>query len=49
MIAGACGYCARAFHADHELTGTDVHLLEEFEGHPSIRGLVNQGYTVLTF
>lgn len=48
VIAGACGYCAQAFHANGQLTLADVHLIEEFEGHPSTRGLVNQGYPVRT-
>lgn len=49
VVAGACGYCAGAFHADHDVTEAGVTLLDEFEGHPSIRSLVDQGYAVLTF
>jgi hypothetical protein len=28
---------------------TDVELLDEFDGHPSIRKLISNGYQVLTF
>ncbi len=48
-IAGACGYCARAFHAEQGAETAHVHLLEEYEGHPSVRRLVADGYQVLTF
>ncbi len=48
-VAGACGYCAGAFHAEDSVREADVHLLHEYEGHPSIRSLVNDGYQVITF
>jgi len=32
---------------DTETAG--VRLLDEFNGHPSIRGLISNGYQVLTF
>jgi hypothetical protein len=48
-IAGACGYCAGAFDAKESLHHAKVHLLNEYEGHPSIRTLVSEGYQVLTF
>ncbi|MPZ27460.1 MAG: hypothetical protein GEV12_13905 [Micromonosporaceae bacterium] len=48
-VAGACGYCARAFEAEHSVKGAHVHLMDEYEGHPSIRGLVADGYQVITF
>lgn len=49
VVAGACGYCTKAFEADRGVAEAHVHLLDEFEGHPSIRNLVNQGYAVITF
>jgi hypothetical protein len=49
VVAGACGFCSRAFDAEAGVTEQHVHLLEEYEGHPSIRSLVNDGYQVLTF
>ncbi len=48
-IAGACGFCARAFDAEQGVKTAHVHLLEEYEGHPSVRRLVADGYQVLTF
>jgi hypothetical protein len=44
----ACGYCAGAFHADHDVRKAAVKLLDEFDGHPSIPSLVDQGYAVIT-
>lgn len=49
VVVGACGFCARAFHAEESVKHADVHLLHEYEGHPSIRGLVNDGFHVITF
>jgi hypothetical protein len=48
-VAGACGYCARAFDADDAVRDAHVHMLEEYQGHPSIRQLVADGYHVITF
>jgi hypothetical protein len=48
-VAGACGYCARAFQADQDVQTAHVRLLEEYEGHPSVRRLVADGYQVITF
>jgi hypothetical protein len=49
VVAGACGFCSRAFEAEAGVKEQHLHLLEEYEGHPSIRTLVNDGYQVLTF
>jgi hypothetical protein len=49
VVAGACGFCSRAFGAESDVKEQHVHLLEDYEGHPSIRSLVNDGYQVLTF
>jgi len=48
-ITGACGYCAGAFHAKESLHHAKVPLLDEYQGHPSVRTLVANGYQVLTF
>jgi len=39
-IAGACGYCARAYKAELDVKTARVPLLEEYEGHPSVRRLI---------
>lgn len=48
-VAGVCGFCARAFHADHAAAEAGVDFLEEYHKHPSIRRLVIDGYQILTF
>lgn len=48
-IGGACFYCAGAFGVRDEISRTDVPLLDEHEGHPSIRTFVADGYEILTF
>lgn len=48
-VEGACGYCARAFEAEHSVRDAHVHLLSEYEGHPSIRRLVSEGRQVISF
>ena len=32
-----------------EIKDTDVELLDEFDGHPSVRKLISNGYQILTF
>ncbi|MGH3948591.1 MAG: hypothetical protein ACRDSE_05645 [Pseudonocardiaceae bacterium] len=49
MVTGACSYCAHAFHAEDKVQDADVELLDEYEGHPSIKRLVDVGYQVITF
>lgn len=49
VVAGACGFCAHAFHATDQVHEADVKLLDEYEGHPSIKTLVDDGYQVITF
>lgn len=49
VVAGACSYCAAAFGVKDEVKERGVTLLDEHEGHPSIRKLVTEGYQVLTF
>jgi hypothetical protein len=49
VIAGACSYCAGAYGVKDEIEDTDVGLLDEFDGHPSVRKLLSNGYQVVTF
>jgi hypothetical protein len=49
LIAGACSYCAGAYGVKEAIEETDVDLLDEFDGHPSVRKLISNGYQVLTF
>lgn len=48
-VAGACEFCANAFEVKEEVREADVGLLSEFEGHPSLRQRVADGYHVITF
>jgi hypothetical protein len=48
-VAGACSYCAAAYGVKDKIEQTDVELLDEFEGHPSVRKLISNGYEILTF
>ncbi len=48
-VTGVCSYCAHAFHVKDEVKASGAKLLAEFEGHPSLRKLVSEGYQVITF
>lgn len=49
MIAGACAFCAAAFHVKDAIQETDIPLLSDFEGHPSLAGYLSAGYQIVTF
>ena len=49
VIAGACGYCARAFDAEDDVHAAKVPLLEDYHDHPSLRSLAASGYQIVTF
>lgn len=49
LFGGACSYCAGAYGVKDQVERIGVELLEEYEGHPSVRSLVNDGYEVVTF
>lgn len=48
-ISGVCSYCADAFQVTQAVKKEALKFADEFEGHPSLRNLLNQGYQVLTF
>lgn len=48
-IAGVCEYCANAFDVKQDVRDADVHFISEFQGHPSLRMRVEEGYEVVTF
>ncbi|HCN82915.1 MAG TPA: hypothetical protein DIT07_04745 [Sphingobacteriaceae bacterium] len=47
-VTGACAYCSRAFKVAEEVEKSGVVLMDEFNGHPSVRGLITEGYQVIT-
>lgn len=49
FVAGACEFCANAFEVKEEIRAADVSFLSEFEGHPSLRQRVVDGFEVVTF
>ena len=48
-VAGACDYCAEAFDATRSVEDASVKLLNEYHRHPSLRGLLADGFRILTF
>lgn len=48
-IGGACAYCAAAYGVQDTVAGCEVALVGDYEGHPSFRKLVSEGYQVITF
>ncbi len=48
-IAGACHFCSQAFGVKEQVQQSGIPLLGEYDGHPSLRELVSQGYQVITF
>lgn len=49
VVEGACAYCAKSFGVKEEVQKSEVPLLEEYAGHPSLQRLVSEGYQVITF
>jgi hypothetical protein len=47
--AAACVYCARAYNVKDGVEAAGIGLLDEYEGHPSVRQLIADGYEVVTF
>ncbi len=48
-VTGACQYCAGAYRVKSAVKRAGVPLLDEHDGHPSLRGLVADGLQVITF
>jgi hypothetical protein len=48
-IVGACEFCCGAFDVKEEVRAADVPFLSEFEGHPSLRRRIAEGFQVVTF
>lgn len=44
-----CDYCADAFHVGDGVDDSGAERVAEFEGHPSVRELVAEGYEVITY
>lgn len=48
-IAGVCSFCSNAFGVKNAVQSSGVQLLDEFEGHPSLKHYIDNGYQVITF
>ncbi len=48
-IHGACKFCSKAFGVINKVRKTSVSLLDDYDGHPSLRTFIADGYQVVTF
>lgn len=48
-ISGACQFCAGAFKASEGIKALGIPLLGEYDGHPSFKRLIDEGYQIITF
>ncbi len=48
-LAGVCQYCAGAFGVRPDVESAGAPLTDAYQGHPSFRDLVQQGYQIITF
>jgi len=48
-IVGVCSFCAGAYEVRDPIRAVGMHLIAEYEQHPSIRTLVRDGYQIITF
>ena len=48
-LMSACHYCANAYGVADDVETSSARLLDEYEGHPSIRSLVDDGYEIITY
>jgi len=47
--AAACDYCSGAFGVEDAVADSGVVTLDDYDGHPSIRSLVDDDYEIITF
>ncbi|WP_394739893.1 hypothetical protein [Natronococcus roseus] len=47
--AQVCDYCAGAYDVEDEVEASEAEPAGEYEGHPSIRSLVSDGYEIITY
>jgi len=48
-ITGACSFCASAFAVKSQVEKAGLPLLSEYKDHPSLRNLVADGYSIVSF
>lgn len=47
--AVACDYCAGAFGVGDDIEDAGIERIDEHDGHPSVRSLVDDDYEIITF
>ena len=47
-ITGVCEYCTAGFKQGLHVKETGIPVIAEYNGHPSMRRLIMEGYTVIT-
>lgn len=48
-ITGACSFCASAFGVKQQVESAGVALLSEYNDHPSLRNLIADGFSIVSF
>ena len=48
-ITGVCSYCSTAYGALENIKQADLTLDDSYEGHPSFKALVEEGFHIITF
>ena len=48
-VVGVCSFCANAFGVKNAVERTGHKLLDEYDGHPSLKQYLDNGYNVVTF
>jgi hypothetical protein len=48
-VHGVCHYCAKAYQVADQVEKAGFPFSDEFSGHPSLRGLVERGFQIITF
>ena len=49
VVSGACEFCAKSHEVEAQINAANWPMLSDHKGHASIRQLVVDGYTVITF
>jgi hypothetical protein len=47
-IVGACAFCSKAFKAEEGVKNADIPFLDDFNGHPSVRTFIKEGFQIIT-
>lgn len=48
-VSGVCSFCANAFGVKNAVQSSGVKLIDEYDGHPSLKQYIDKGYHVVTF